>query len=82
MKLTKNFDKSEFNCNCGCDMPDDVLENIKLLAKELQVVRDYIDESITINSGYRCLEYNRSDAVGSNDASQHPKGKAGDVVAK
>lgn len=82
MQLTKNFSKEEFDCHCGCEMPDNILENIKKLAKELQIVRDYIDEGLVVNSGYRCLEYNRSKAVGSNDASQHPKGKAGDVRAE
>ena len=34
MNLTKNFSKSEFECNCGCDMPDDVLLEITKLASQ------------------------------------------------
>lgn len=78
MKLTKNFSKSEFECKCGCEMPDNVLENVKKLAEQLQIIRDYVQEPIIINSAYRCLRHNRM--VGSNDRSQHPKGKAADIV--
>ena len=55
MKLTKNFSKSEFECKCGCVMPDNVLENVKKLAEQLQIIRDYVQEPIIINSAYRCL---------------------------
>ena len=82
MKLTKNFSKnfskSEFECRCGCEMPDDVLENVKKLAEQLQIIRDYVQEPIIINSAYRCLRHNKM--IGSNDRSQHPKGKAADIV--
>ena len=78
MKLTKNFSKSEFECKCGCEMPDNVLENVKKLAEQLQIIRDYVQEPIIINSPYRCLRHNRM--IGSNDRSQHPKGKAADIV--
>ena len=78
MKLTKNFSKSEFECKCGCEIPDNVLENVKKLAEQLQIIRDYVQEPIIINSAYRCLRHNRM--VGSNDRSQHPKGKAADIV--
>ncbi len=78
MKLTKNFSKSEFECKCGCEMPDNVLENVKKLAEQQQIIRDYVQEPIIINSAYRCLRHNRM--VGSNDRSQHPKGKAADIV--
>ena len=78
MKLTKNFSKSEFECKCGCEMPDNVLENVKKLAEQLQIIRDYVQEPIIINSAYRCLRHNKM--IGSNDRSQHPKGKASDIV--
>ena len=78
MKLTKNFSKSEFECKCGCVMPDNVLENVKKLAEQLQIIRDYVQEPIIINSAYRCLRHNKM--IGSNDRSQHPKGKAADIV--
>jgi len=80
MKLTKNFSKSEFDCNCGCVMPKEVLENIKLLAIQLQIIRDYVEEPMYINSGFRCKSHNRR--IGSNDTSQHILGKASDVTIK
>jgi uncharacterized protein YcbK (DUF882 family) len=78
--ITKNFSKHEFECKCGCEMPDDVLENIQDLAEELQILRDHTGKSMTINSAYRCLIHNRN--IGSNDSSQHPKGKAADITIK
>ena len=80
MQITRNFNLSEFECKCGCEMPDDVLENIKKLAEELQVVRDYVHEPININSAYRCKKHNRS--IGSKDTSQHVLGKAADITIK
>ena len=38
------------------------------------------DNIILMTSGFRCLEYNRSKAVGSGDYSYHPKGMAGDLT--
>ena len=80
MQLTKNFSKEEFNCNCGCEMPEDILENIKLLAVQLQKVRDYYNRSITINSGYRCETHNEE--IGGVSNSQHLYGKAADIVVE
>ncbi len=51
MKLTKNFSLSEFACNDGSEFPLDVIENIKELAINLQILRDYIAMPIAINSG-------------------------------
>ena len=78
MKLTKNFNKSEFDCRCGCDMPKKVLSNIINLAVELQTVRDVSNESIIVNSGYRCKSHNK--AIGGVKNSQHVLGKAADIV--
>ena len=58
MKLTKNFSKSEFECKCGCEMPQDVLDNIKILAEQLQIVRNKLNKPIKINSAYRCPKHN------------------------
>ena len=78
MKLTNNFSKAEFDCKCGCEMPKEVLINIQKLANQLQILRNKVGVSVKINSAYRCLAHNR--AIGSKDSSQHPKGKASDVV--
>ena len=80
MQLTSNFSKSEFECKCGCEMPDNVLDNVKKLALSLQKVRDKIKKPIKVNSSYRCLHHNRN--IGSNDSSQHVLGKAADIVIK
>lgn len=80
MKLTKNFSKSEFDCKCGCVMPNDVLENIKELAYHLQRLRDKLDKPIKINSAYRCVTHNRK--IGGAKNSQHILGNASDIVVK
>lgn len=81
MKLTNNFSKFEFDCSCGCEMPEDVLHQIQKLANQLQVLRDSTDKKITINSGYRCEDYNDNVVKGAKN-SQHKLGKAADIVVK
>ena len=81
MKLTKNFSKSEFTCKCGnCEMPQDVLDNIKIVAEQLQIVRNKLNKPIKINSAYRCPEHNA--LVGGAKNSQHKLGLAADIVVK
>ena len=80
MKLTENFSLSEFECKCGCKMPKDVFENVKMLAIHLQTFRHTFNAPITINSSYRCVEHNRS--VGGSVTSQHLLGKAADITIK
>ena len=80
MKLTKNFSKSEFECKCGCEMPEDILENIKYLAQHLQRLRDKFNAPIKINSAYRCEAHNIT--IGGSENSQHLKGYASDIVVK
>jgi uncharacterized protein YcbK (DUF882 family) len=80
MKLTKNFNKSEFNCSCGCDMPAEVLFNIRIVAENLQVLRDFVGSPIKVNSAYRCKEHNKR--IGGASRSQHVLGKASDIVVK
>jgi len=77
MKLSKNFSKSEFECNCGCKMPSDVFENVKELAKNLQVIRDAVGKPLHLTNAYRCKEHNKK--VGGSKNSQHILGKAGDI---
>ncbi|WP_420601495.1 YcbK family protein [Flagellimonas sp.] len=80
MQLTKNFYKTEFESNDGATMPDGVFENIKELANNLQIIRDYIEEPLTVTSGYRSPEHNLK--VGGVPNSQHLLGKAADLIAK
>ena len=75
--MTKNFKKSEFDCNCGCEMPNDVFINIQKLANQLQYLREFLDVPIKLTNGYRCPAHNR--AVGGVKNSQHVLGKAADI---
>lgn len=77
MKLTKNFSLSEFASHDGAPTPPEVVENLKELAKELQVLRDYLNTPLKINSGYRSPAHNK--AVGGAKFSQHLLGKAADI---
>jgi len=83
--MTKNFKIQEFECKgnlkgCECKMPEEVYNNIKELAENLQIIRDELQEPIKINSGYRCEAYNRK--IGGVKRSQHLKGKAADIRVK
>ena len=80
MKLTCNFNLDEFKCNCGCDMPAFVEKNIKLLAEDLQVLRDVLNKPIELTNAYRCPEHNTK--VGGVKTSQHLSGKAADIQVK
>lgn len=77
-RLTKNFTLDEFDSSDGAVMPSDVAKNVKELAENLQVLRDYVKKPIKINSGYRSPAWNK--AVGGVSDSQHLKGKASDIV--
>ena len=77
MKLTNNFNKSEFECKCGCEMPEDVFLQIQKLASQLQYIRDFIRLPINITSAYRCPTHNKE--VGGVSNSQHILGKAADI---
>ena len=78
MKLTKNFNKREFDSKDGSEMPSEVLENIKELANNLQVLRDKFKAPIRVNSGYRSPTHNAR--VGGAKRSQHLLGTASDIV--
>ena len=80
MKLITNFYKEEFNSKDGVVMLLDVLENIKDLANQLQVIRDYIKEPLGINSAYRSPEHNAK--IGGVKNSEHLKGRAADLTSK
>lgn len=80
MRLTKNFTKREFKSKDGAAMPDDVLTNIKELASNLQVLRDFLGEPIRINSAYRSPAHNK--AIGGVKNSQHVSGRAADIKVK
>lgn len=80
MQLTKNFSKREFNSKDGKRMPSEVLDNIKVLAKQIQTIRDAIGAPLHINSAYRSPEHNKR--IGGVKNSQHVLGKAADLSSR
>jgi len=80
MKLEENFSLHEFRCKDGTDVPEELMENVEKLAKNLQVLRDHIQKPITIISGYRTPEYNKK--CGGVKRSQHLLAKAADIIVK
>jgi len=78
MKLTENFNLKEFACKDGSSTPLEIVGNLTKLAINLQVLRDYVNKPITINSGYRSPSYNEK--IGGAKSSQHLLGKAADIV--
>ena len=78
MRLTKNFNLSEFDCKDGTEMPSELLANVLELAENLQVLRDFVGVPIKINSSYRSLSHNAN--VGGSKSSQHLFAKAADIV--
>lgn len=80
MKLEENFALSEFKCRDGSDVPEELMDNVCLLAKNLQVLRDHIGKPIRVISGYRSPPYNRK--IGGARRSQHMVAKAADIKIK
>lgn len=80
MKLTKNFNLSEFQSKDGATFPIEVIKNLKKLAENLQVIRDTINTPLSITSGYRSPAHNKK--VGGAVYSQHLLGKASDLTTK
>ena len=79
-KLTHNFSLWEFKCRDGSSVPDDLLDNVILLCKNLQVLRDHLNKPIRVISGYRTPKYNRK--IGGAKRSQHMLAKAADIKVK
>ena len=73
MKLSANFDSSEFACACKCGFstPD------PRLVDGLQELRDDLGLPVILTCGCRCAQHNA--AVGGAVRSQHVLGKAADI---
>lgn len=78
--LTENFSINEFHCKDGTPVPSELFANIKELAENLQVIRDFIGIPILILSAYRSPKHNKK--VGGAKNSQHLQGKAADLKTK
>ena len=71
--LSKNFQVKEFACHDGSDT---ILIDSKLVAY-LQMIREYFDRPVHINSGYRNEAYNKK--IGGASKSYHMRGMAADI---
>ncbi len=80
MNLSRYFNSYEFDSKDGAVMPNKVSENIKILANNLDVLREYIGQPIYINSGYRSLNHNAR--IGGVRNSYHTLGMASDISVK
>ena len=70
---------NEFECHCGCRMPDSARANVVALVEEvLDPAREILGRPIVVNSGYRCERHNRD--VGGVRNSQHLRGEAADIA--
>jgi uncharacterized protein YcbK (DUF882 family) len=79
MQLTPNFNLKEFTRN-GNELPFELLPNMREVAKNLEVLREYLGKPININSGYRNPAYNAK--IGGAKNSFHMKGMAADIHVK
>ena len=79
-QLTENFKKSEFKCRDGTEVPDDLMDNLLELVRNLQIIRSHIKKPMIIISGYRTLEYNTK--INGAKKSQHMKSCAADIVVR
>ncbi|MFM1755006.1 MAG: hypothetical protein RLZZ236_1945 [Bacteroidota bacterium] len=79
MQLTTNFNLKEFTRN-GNELPLELLPNMREVAKNLEVLREYLGKPININSGYRNPAYNAK--IGGAKNSFHMKGMAADIHVK
>jgi uncharacterized protein YcbK (DUF882 family) len=77
MKLTSNFSLNEFQSKDGSPFPDTVIENLRILAGQLQALRDHLGKPIKIVSGYRSKEHNLK--IGGALDSFHVRGMAADI---
>ena len=75
-KLSENFKVREFACKDGTDK---ILISTELV-QMLQKLRDKLNCSININSGYRTKSHNKK--IGGSTTSKHCKGLAADIICK
>jgi uncharacterized protein YcbK (DUF882 family) len=80
-KLSRNFSLKEFSSKDGAPTPPAVLDNLRKLAQNLEVIRAHFGNvPVTINSGYRSPAHNSK--VKGKPRSLHMTGKAVDFVIK
>lgn len=75
-KVSKNFSRHEFACQCGCGFSTVDVELIGVL----EVVRERFNQPVSINSACRCTEHN--ERIGGSYGSKHKQGIAADIRVK
>jgi uncharacterized protein YcbK (DUF882 family) len=73
-QFNEYFNRSEFECECGCGYNTVDAELLEVLT----IVREHFAHSVTINSGCRCPNHNTK--IGGSPRSQHQFGRAADIV--
>lgn len=77
MMLTDHFALAEFISRDGAPVPAELMDNVRELAEQLEVLRAAIGKPIRIVSGYRSPAHNAK--VGGAKSSQHMLAKAADI---
>lgn len=78
MQISKNFKLEEFDCKNGTKVPAIYLDNVKELAKRLEIIRRALKNTpLKINSGYRTKTWNT--LIGGVKNSQHLTASAADI---
>jgi uncharacterized protein YcbK (DUF882 family) len=76
--ISKDFDRSEHACTCGCGYDTVDVELNTVLQED---IRDYYQEEVIISGPNRCYALNAVTEGASRD-SYHTKGKAADIRVK
>lgn len=79
LKLSDNFQSSEFECKCSNKECVEQRVSIDLI-ESLQKARTALNTGFVVTSGYRCEAHNK--AIGGAKSSQHLKGNAADIKTK
>jgi uncharacterized protein YcbK (DUF882 family) len=78
VRLTKDFERCEFDCHDGALLPDDLLPNVHRLCMDvLQPIRDAWGHPLIVVSGWRTHAWNAR--VGGAAASKHLTAEAADI---
>jgi len=72
--ISKNFDRVEHTCQCGCGFDTVDVELNHILQNDL---RDYYNKKVFISGGNRCPVWN--EYIGGSEDSWHMEARAGDV---
>ena len=80
MKLTVNFSLEEFACHDGTPVPPELIQTVKKLAENLEIIRKEVGKPLKILSGYRTPAWNKR--VEGAKSSNHMLGRAADITVE